>query len=136
MKRLVLLVMLILSFAPFAKAQTAPTTIYVHAGGDTEMIQSFTVRCAQKGPSKGYDFRFVDSADKLPEHNAYRLMLSRQDVGALSLSGANGGIVIVDSDGKILFSQIRRNHWSSSGLRESTYLADDFIGFLNKQLKK
>ncbi|HZQ17656.1 MAG TPA: hypothetical protein VFA90_02960 [Terriglobales bacterium] len=108
MKALVLLLLVVISLPALPAA--APKAVTVFVEGDSSVIPKFVNVCRDLGPKRGLDFHFVDrQSDKYD----YRVVLSSE--GASTWNWAQGNIVVMNPEAKVLFTVTRSNRFTAKG---------------------
>lgn len=91
------------------------------------MIPKFINMCRQMGPDRGLDFHFVDrQADKWD----YRVVLSAEGSGVWNY--AQGNIVVLNPDAKVIFTVTRSNRLTAKGAASA--LTKEFIKVMARYL--
>jgi hypothetical protein len=106
-------------------AQLLPVTIYIE--GDSSVIPKFINLCRQKGPEYGLDFKFVD---KKEDRYDYRVVLSSEGSGMWNY--AQGNIVVLNPDAKVIFTVTRSNRLTAKGATSA--LTKEFVKVLGRYL--
>ena len=78
--------------------------------GDSSTIPKLINIFRQKGPEYGLDFKFVDKKDDAYD---YRLILSSEGSGVWDF--AHGNIVVMNREGKLIFTVTRSNRLTGKG---------------------
>jgi hypothetical protein len=102
-----------------------PVVVFVE--GDSSVIPKFINLCREMGPERGIDFRFVD---KLSDKYDYRVVLSAEGSGMWNY--AQGNIVILNPEAKVLFTVTRSNRWTAKGATSA--LTKEFVKVLARYL--
>lgn len=128
MKRYFAAVLLCLFPIVCAAAQkTALKTVTVYVEGDSSVIPKFINMCRDRGPKRGLDFHFVD---KRSEPYDYRVVLSAEGSGVWNY--AQGNIVVLNPDGKVIFTVTRSNRFTAKGATSA--LTKEFIKVMARYL--
>jgi hypothetical protein len=101
--------------------------IVVFVEGDSSVIPKFINICREMGPERGIDFHFVD---KLSDKYDYRVVLSAEGSGMWNY--AQGNIVILNREAKVLFTVTRSNRWTAKGATSA--LTKEFVKVLARYL--
>jgi hypothetical protein len=101
--------------------QPLPVTIYIE--GDSSVIPKFINLCRQKGPEYGLNFKFVD---KKEDRYDYRVVLSSEGSGMWNY--AQGNIVVLNPDAKVIFTVTRSNRLTAKGATSA--LTKEFVKVL------
>jgi hypothetical protein len=127
-KPYILVVLLCLFSIPFVPAQqTAPRPVPIYVDGDSSVIPKFINMCREMGPERGLDFRFVD---KQADPYDYRVVLSSE--GSSTWNFAQGNIVVLNRESKVIFTVTRSNRWTAKGATSA--LTKEFIKVLARYL--
>ncbi|MBZ5687726.1 MAG: hypothetical protein LAP86_22155 [Acidobacteriia bacterium] len=102
-----------------------PVVVFVE--GDSSVIPKFINMCREMGPERGIDFHFVD---KLSDKYDYRVVLSAEGSGMWNY--AQGNIVILNPEAKVLFTVTRSNRWTAKGATSA--LTKEFVKVLARYL--
>ncbi len=102
-----------------------PVVVFVE--GDSSVIPKFINMCREMGPERGIDFRFVD---KLADKYDYPVVLSAEGSGMWNY--AQGNIVILNPEAKVLFTVTRSNRWTAKGATSA--LTKEFVKVLARYL--
>ena len=113
----------ILLLTTSALAATKHVAIYVE--GDSSVIPKFITLCRDKGPEYGLYFHFVD---KSPYD--YRVVLSTE--GSSMWNYAQGNIVVLNPEAKVIFTVTRSNRWTAKGATSA--LTKEFVKVMAKYL--
>ncbi len=108
-------------------ASAAPRTVVLLVEGDSSGIPKFVNMRREKGPERGLDFKFVDS--KGAQYD-YRVVLSAE--GSSVWNFAQGNIVVMNPDAKVIFTVTRSNRWTAKGAASA--LTKEFIKVLARYL--
>jgi len=119
--RAVIIAMLTVPVLASGPQELKAVVIYVE--GDSSVIPKFINMCRQKGPEYGLDFKFVD---KKEERYDYRVVLSAE--GSSTWNFAQGNIVVLNPEAKVLFTVTRSNRWTAKGATSA--LTKEFIKVL------
>ena len=110
-----------------AKPAADLKVVTVFVEGDTSVIPKFINMCRQMGPERGLDFHFVDrQADKWD----YRVVLSAEGSGLWNY--AQGNIVVLNPDAKVIFTVTRSNRWTAKGATSA--LTKEFVKVMARYL--
>ncbi len=104
-----------------------PKPVVLYVEGDSSVIPKFINMCRQKGPDYGLDFKFVDKKD---EKYDYRVVLSAE--GSSTWNFAQGNIVVLNPEAKVIFTVTRSNRWTAKGATSA--LTKEFIKVLARYL--
>lgn len=102
-----------------------PVVVFVE--GDSSVIPKFINLCREMGPERGIDFRFVD---KLSDKYDYRVVLSAEGSGMWNY--AQGNIVVLNPESRVLFTVTRSNRWTAKGATSA--LTKEFVKVLARYL--
>jgi len=102
-----------------------PVVLFVE--GDSSVIPKFINMCRQMGPERGIDFHFVD---KQEDKYDYRVVLSAEGSGMWNY--AQGNIVAMNPEAKVLFTVTRSNRLTAKGATSA--LTKEFIKVLARYL--
>ncbi len=129
MRYLIVVLMLGAATSVFVMAATPatlkPITLYVE--GDSSVIPKFVNMCREMGPERGLDFKFVD---RIQEKYEYRVVLSAEGSGMWNY--AQGNIVVMNPDAKVLFTVTRSNRLTAKGATSA--LTKEFVKVLARYL--
>lgn len=100
-------------------------TVFVE--GDSSVIPKFVNMCRDKGPERGLDFRF---AERSSDPYDYRVVLSGEGAGVWNW--AQGNIVVLNRDGKVVFTVTRSNRLTPKGAASA--LSKEFIKVMARYL--
>jgi hypothetical protein len=106
------------AFAVELPVAAKPVVLFVE--GDSSVIPKFVNMCRDMGPERGLDFRFVD---KREDKYDYRVILSAEGTGMWNY--AQGNIVVMNPEGKLLFTVTRSNRLTAKGATSA--LSKEFI---------
>ena len=106
-------------------ATLKPVTLYIE--GDSSVIPKFVNMCREMGPERGLDFKFVD---RMQEKYEYRIVLSAEGSGMWNY--AQGNIVVMNPDAKVLFTVTRSNRLTAKGATSA--LTKEFVKVLARYL--
>lgn len=106
-----------------AFAATKHVTLFIE--GDSSAIPKFVNVCREMGPSRGLDFHFVDQKK---DSYDYRVVLSAE--GSSAWNFAQGNIVVLNPESKVLFTVTRSNRWTSNGAVSA--LSKEFVKVLSR----
>src|ERR1700730_8969797 len=94
--------------ASMLAATTKPVIVFVE--GDSSVVPKFINVCRQMGPERGLEFLFVD---KKEDRYDYRVVLSGE--GSSVWNFAQGNIVVLNPEAKVIFTVTRSNRWTAKG---------------------
>jgi hypothetical protein len=119
------LVLLFLAVAPAQQTPVQPALkpVVIFVEGDSSSIPKLINVCRSMGPEHGLDFRFVD---KQSDKYDYRVILSAEGSGVWDY--AHGNLVVMNSEGKLLFTVTRANRLTSKGTTNA--LSKEFVKVL------
>ena len=123
---LLLLAVQMLSVWCFA-GDNGPRKVALFVEGDSSVIPKFVEVCRKMGPERGLDLQFVD---KQSDKYDYRVILSSE--GSSTWDFAHGNIVVMNQEGKLLFTVTRANRWTAKGTTNA--LAKEFVKVLARYL--
>jgi hypothetical protein len=127
-KRYGAVVLLCLFSMPFVSAQqAAPKPVSIYVEGDSSVIPKFINMCREMGPERGLEFRFMD---KQGDPFDYRVVLSSE--GSSAWNFAQGNIVVLNHESKVIFTVTRSNRWTAKGATSA--LTKEFIKVLSRYL--
>ena len=127
MRYLAILLALFCSAAVVMAEQPVLKPVVVFVEGDSSVIPKFINICRQMGPEHGIDFHFVD---KLTDKYDYRVVLSAEGSGTWNY--AQGNIVILNPEAKVLFTVTRSNRLTAKGATSA--LTKEFVKVLARYL--
>ncbi len=107
--------------------QPALKSVSVFVEGDSSVIPKFINMCREMGPSRGLDFHFVD---KREDKYDYRVVLSAE--GSSMWNYAQGNIVVMNPEAKVLFTVTRSNRATAKGATSA--LTKEFVKVLARYL--
>jgi len=125
MRRCFLLVLTALLLSPLASAAPKPVVLFVE--GDSSVVPKFINMCRKMGPELGLDFRFVDKKD---DPYDYRVVLSAEGSGVWNY--AQGNIVVLNPDAKVIFTVTRSNRLTAKGATSA--LTKEFVKVMARYL--
>jgi hypothetical protein len=125
MRRCFLLVLAALLLSPLASASPKPVVLF--AEGDSSVVPKFINMCRKMGPERGLDFRFVDKKD---DPYDYRVVLSAEGSGVWNY--AQGNIVVLNPDAKVIFTVTRSNRLTAKGATSA--LTKEFVKVMARYL--
>jgi hypothetical protein len=127
--RMTFILLLVAGGALLAAGQSAPSLrpVTVFAEGDSSVIPKFINVCRHMGPERGLDFKFVD---KQSDRYDYRVVLSAEGSGMWNY--AQGNIVVLNPEAKVLFTVTRSNRWTAKGATNA--LTKEFVKVLARYL--
>lgn len=102
-----------------------PAIVYIE--GDSSVIPKFINICRQMGPEYGLDFKFVD---KKEDKYDYRVVLSAEGTGVWNY--AQGNIVVLNPEAKVLFTVTRSNRFTAKGATSA--LTKEFVKVMARYL--
>ena len=102
-----------------------PVVLFVE--GDSSVIPKFINICREMGPERGLDFHFVDKKD---DKYDYRVVLSAE--GSSMWNYAQGNIVVLNSEAKVLFTVTRSNRMTAKGATSA--LTKEFVKVLARYI--
>ena len=126
MKRL-LAGMILLSITALAAQQAPLKPVLLYVEGDSSVIPKFINMCRMMGPERGLDFKFVDKAG---EKYDYRVVLSAEGSGMWNY--AQGNIVVLNQDAKVIFTVTRSNRLTAKGATSA--LSKEFVKVMARYL--
>jgi hypothetical protein len=115
------------SYAQKSEEQKQLKTVTVFLEGDSSTMPKFINLCRQMGPEKGLDFKFVDKKD---DKYDYRVVLSSEGSGMWNY--AQGNIVVMNPEAKVLFTVTRSNRLTAKGATSA--LSKEFIKVLARYI--
>jgi hypothetical protein len=129
MKTVVLILVMSLALACVAPAKDSPTlkTVTLFLEGDSSVIPKFINMCRSMGPERGLDFRFVD---KQEDPYDYRVILSGEGSGMWNY--AQGNIVVMNREAKVLFTVTRSNRLTAKGATSA--IGKEFVKVMARYL--
>ena len=98
-----------------------PVVLFVE--GDSSVIPKFINMCREMGTERGLDIHFVD---KQADRYDYRVVLSAE--GSSMWNYAQGNIVVLNSEAKVMFTVARSNRMTAKGATSA--LTKEFIKVL------
>jgi hypothetical protein len=110
-----------------AEQPVALKPVVVFVEGDSSVIPKFINMCREMGPERGIDFHFVD---KLADKYDYRVVHSAEGSGMWNY--AQGNIVILNPEAKVLFTVTRSNRLTAKGATSA--LTKEFVKVLARYL--
>ncbi len=125
MRRCFLLVLAALLLSPLTSAAPKPVVLFVE--GDSSVVPKFINLCRQMGPERGLDFHFVDKKD---DPYDYRVVLSAEGSGVWNY--AQGNIVVLNPDAKVIFTVTRSNRLTAKGATSA--LTKEFVKVMARYL--
>jgi hypothetical protein len=125
LRRICLAALAALVLSLMAPAATKPVVLFIE--GDSSVIPKFVNLCRQMGPEYGLDFRFVDKREDPYE---YRVILSAEGSGTWNF--AQGNIVVLNPEAKVIFTVIRSNRWTAKGATSA--LTKEFVKVMARYL--
>jgi hypothetical protein len=125
MRRYSLAALAALFLCSLASAATRPVVLLIE--GDSSVIPKFVNMCREMGPEYGLDFRFVDKKEDPYE---YRVVLSAEGSGVWNF--AQGNIVVLNPEAKIIFTVTRSNRWTTKGAASA--LTKEFVKVMTRYL--
>ena len=102
-----------------------PVVVFVE--GDSSVMPKFINLCREMGPEYGIDLHFVD---KVADKYDYRVVLSAEGSGMWNY--AQGNIVVLNPEAKVLFTVTRSNRWTAKGATSA--LTKEFVKVLARYL--
>lgn len=102
-----------------------PVVVFVE--GDSSVMPKFINLCREMGPEHGIDLHFVD---KVADKYDYRVVLSAEGSGMWNY--AQGNIVVLNPEAKVLFTVTRSNRWTAKGATSA--LTKEFVKVLARYL--
>ena len=102
--------LLLLAIAFPVLANTAPKSVTLFVEGDSSVLPKFVSVCRDLGPKRGLDFHFVD---KKADAYDYRVVVSAE--GSSAWNFAQGSIVVLNPEAKVLFTVTRSNRFTAKG---------------------
>ena len=108
---------------PFFAQSKGSLDVTILVEGDSSVIPKFINVCRGMGPERGLNFHFVD---KPSDKYDYRVILSAE--GASTWDFAHGNIVVMNPEGKVLFTVTRANRWTPKGTVNA--LSKEFVKVL------
>ena len=115
------------STAVMAEQPVTLKPVVVFVEGDSSVIPKFINMCREMGPERGIDFHFVD---KLSDKYDYRVVLSAEGSGMWNY--AQGNVVILNPEAKVIFTVTRSNRWTAKGATSA--LTKEFVKVLARYL--
>jgi hypothetical protein len=125
MRRCSLAALAALFLSSLASAATRPVVLFIE--GDSSVIPKFVNMCRQMGPEYGLDFRFVDKKEDPYE---YQVVLSAEGSGVWNF--AQGNIVVLNPEAKVIFTVTRSNRWTAKGAASA--LTKEFVKLMARYL--
>lgn len=117
----------LLLFLILLPASLYAKTVTVFVEGDSSVIPKFINMCRHMGPERGLEFQFVD---KQSDKYDYRVVLSAEGSGAWNY--AQGNIVVMNQEAKVLFTVTRSNRLTAKGATSA--LTKEFVKVMARYL--